>query len=87
MTNRGSHRWINRHLAKVDVTNVRDDKGKVPDTMVAVDLSVKDDFSAVSYNMYLINRFHIHTVYYIPEETLKGAPQQRLYQRWENRVI
>jgi phage terminase large subunit-like protein len=74
---------INRHLAKVDVTNVRDDKGKVPDTMVAVDLSVKDDFSAVSYNMYLISRFHIHTVYYIPEETLKEHHNKELYQRWE----
>lgn len=74
---------INRHFAKVDPKNIRDDKGNMPDTMVAVDLSVKDDFSAVSYNMYLTHRFHIHTVYYIPEETLKEHSNKELYQKWE----
>ena len=73
---------VSHHFRKIDPTNVRDAKGNVPDTMVAVDLSVKDDFSAVSYNMYLLNSFHIHTVYYIPENALKTHKNKELYKKW-----
>ena len=73
---------ISHHFSKIDPTTVRDANGNIPDTMVAVDLSVKDDFSAVSYNMYLINKFHVHTVYYIPEEALKTHRNKELYKKW-----
>lgn len=55
-----------------------------PLTMVAMDLSIHDDFSAVSYNVYdnVLRKFYIHTDYYIPEATLKKHPNKELYQRW-----
>lgn len=73
---------ISHHFSNIDPTTVRDANGNIPDTMVAVDLSVKDDFSAVSYNMYLINKFHVYTVYYIPEEALKKHRNKELYKKW-----
>lgn len=58
-------------------------KGR-PDAMVAVDLSVCDDFSAVSYTVYLSESktFHIHTDYYFPEGALKNHPNKELYRKW-----
>lgn len=56
-----------------------------PPTMVAIDLSVRDDFSAVAYACYTGNsdiRFHVMIDFYIPEETLKTHPNRRLYQTW-----
>ncbi len=73
---------VSHHFRKIDPKSVKDANGNAPDTMVAVDLSVKDDFSAVSYNMYLINKFHVHTVYYIPEEALKTHRNKELYKKW-----
>ena len=73
---------ISHHFRKIDPKSVKDANGNIPDTMVAVDLSVKDDFSAVSYNMYLMNSFHVHTVYYIPEEALKTHRNKELYKKW-----
>lgn len=73
---------ICHHFRKIDPKNIRDANGNPPDTMVAVDLSVKDDFSAVSYNMYLLDSFHVHTVYYIPEEALSKHRNKELYKKW-----
>ena len=58
-------------------------KGR-PDAMVAVDLSVRDDFSAVSYNIYMkeTKHFHIHTDYYFPAGALAEHPNHELYARW-----
>lgn len=55
-----------------------------PPTMCAVDLSVCDDFSAVSYTTYMtsLKSFHIHTDYYFPEGALKNHPNRELYERW-----
>ena len=55
-----------------------------PLCMVAMDLSVHDDFSAISYNIYdeALKMFYVHTDYYIPEMTLKKHPNKELYQRW-----
>ena len=55
-----------------------------PDAMVAVDLSVCDDFSSVSYNIYLpeIKMFHIHNDYYFPLKMLISHPNRELYERW-----
>lgn len=55
-----------------------------PDCAVAFDLSVHDDFSAVSYTLYssASKRFYSHTDYYFPEGALKGHPNEQLYRRW-----
>ena len=55
-----------------------------PYAMVAVDLSVCDDFSSVSYNIYLpeIKMFHIHNDYYFPRKMLISHPNRELYERW-----
>lgn len=73
---------ISHHFRRIDPKNIRDANGNPPDTMVAVDLSVKDDFSAISYNMYLLDSFHVHTVYYIPEEALSKHKNKELYKKW-----
>ena len=50
---------------------------------VAFDLSVRDDFSAVTYTCYLGGgRFGSHTEYYFPEGALKGHPNEQLYRQW-----
>lgn len=58
--------------------------GYRPDCEVAVDLSVRDDFSAVSYYLYLKNEqsAHIITDYYLPSATLKTHPNRELYAKW-----
>ena len=55
-----------------------------PSCAVAFDLSVRDDFSAVSYTIYSegTKRFYSHTDYYLPEGTLKGHPNEQLYRQW-----
>lgn len=53
---------------------------------VAVDLSVRDDFSAVSYYLYFREggeaRSHVITDYYLPEQTLREHPNRDMYKRW-----
>jgi len=55
-----------------------------PDTAVAFDLSVHDDFSAVTYMYYERRgkRFYAHTDYYFPEGALAGHPNEQLYRLW-----
>lgn len=55
-----------------------------PLTMAAVDLSVRDDFSTVTYNIYSkeSGSFHSHTDYYFPEGALKDHPNRELYEGW-----
>ena len=55
-----------------------------PDAMVSVDLSVRDDFSAVAYTMYseVLRSFHTYIDYYFPEGALKDHPNKELYQKW-----
>lgn len=55
-----------------------------PLTAVAFDLSVHDDFSAVSYSFYDSSdrKFRCHTDYYIPAGTVAGHPNAELYRRW-----
>lgn len=56
----------------------------------AVDLSVKDDFSAVTYLFYSPQRmykgrnvpFHSVTEYYLPEAVLDSHPNRELYKQW-----
>lgn len=55
-----------------------------PDAMVAFDLSVRDDFSAVAYQIYdkKNKAFHTHVDYYFPEGALPTHPNRELYTRW-----
>ncbi len=55
-----------------------------PDCAVAFDLSVHDDFSAVSYTIYSSSakKFYTHTDYYFPEGALPGHPNEQLYRMW-----
>lgn len=55
-----------------------------PPAMVAIDLSVRDDFSCVGYVVYskAARRFYVHTDYFIPEATLTWHPNRRLYRQW-----
>lgn len=70
---------VRDHMRKVDVEALQ---GR-PDTEVAVDLSVKDDFSAVTYLMFLNDKTaHVKTDYYLPRKTLETHPNHELYQRW-----
>ena len=58
-----------------------------PITMVSFDLSVWDDFSAVTYEVYDQARqsFHFHTDYYLPEETLGRHARAELYRSWADK--
>ena len=55
-----------------------------PDCAVAFDLSVHDDFSAVTYTLYssATKRFYSHTDYYFPEGSLPSHPNAELYRTW-----
>ncbi len=57
-----------------------------PDCAVAFDLSVHDDFSAVTYTIYSkeTKRFYSHTDYYFPEGALAGHPNAELYRVWHD---
>ena len=67
-------------LGKFDI----DDVAGHPDCAVAFDLSIHDDFSAVSYTIYSTEskKFYCHTDYYFPEGALKGHPNEQLYRSW-----
>lgn len=58
-----------------------------PQCAVAFDLSVHDDFSAVTYTLYLseTKRFYSHTDYYFPEGALSGHPNEQLYRLWHEK--
>lgn len=58
-----------------------------PPCAVAFDLSVHDDFSAVTYTLYSKEgkRFYSHTDYYFPEGALKGHPNEQLYRIWNEK--
>lgn len=52
--------------------------------MCAIDLSVSDDFSAVTYSWFdkQAKKFKVKSYYFIPEETLKSHPNRNLYRFW-----
>lgn len=59
-------------------------KTKGVPTAVSFDLSVRDDFSAVSYAYYDIRaqKFYCHTDYYFPKGALKDHVNRSLYEVW-----
>ena len=84
-TSGGVKDWISRALARGLQTDFKiDDLNGRPEAMVAMDLSVCDDFSVVVYNVY--NRpqkkFYMWLDCYIPEEALKEHANRELYKVW-----
>jgi len=55
-----------------------------PLCMVAVDLSVKDDLSCVSYGLYdsISKKFYFYNDYYIPLNTVETHVNSEMYRRW-----
>ncbi len=80
--------WFTHEKAKelVGLFDIDKVSGR-PDCAVAFDLSVHDDFSAVSYTMYSseTREFYAHTDYYFPEGALKGHPNEQLYRMWHEK--
>lgn len=78
-----THEKAQELLGSFDIDKV---EGR-PDCAVAFDLSVHDDFSAVSYTVYLSSTksFYTHTDYYFPEGALKGHPNEQLYRLWHEK--
>lgn len=80
--------WFSHEKAQELVGNFSIDnvQGR-PDCAVAFDLSVHDDFSAVSYTIYLSSTksFYTHTDYYFPEGSLKRHPNEHLYRLWNEK--
>lgn len=82
--------WINGKTITsiyrdMDIDSIgKDKRGRLPETIVAVDLSVDNDLSAVSYFVYLYDekKAHIHTDYYLPESVLEKHPNREMYKRW-----
>lgn len=77
--------WITGETIRSLYRNVDiDNLGYRADCEVAVDLSTDNDFSAVSYYVYLRNerKAHIHTEYYFPEDRIPEHRNRELYRRW-----
>ena len=81
----GVNVWMPQKLIKSLQTdfNVNKLNGR-SEAMVAMDLSVSDDFSVVAYNVYsrTHKKFYGWCDVYIPEETLKEHPNKELYKIW-----
>ena len=80
--------WFTHEKAKELVSDFDiDNVSNRPDCAVAFDLSVHDDFSAVTYTVYSSEnkRFYAHTDYYFPEGALKGHPNEQLYRLWHEK--
>ncbi len=77
--------WIPAKLAremsrKIELTDI---KGR-PAATVSMDLSVRGDFSAVTWGIYIrdIKSFFYYTAYFFPEGALTDHPNERLYRGW-----
>jgi len=70
----------NRLLADFDITKF----GGRPVCVCAFDLSVKDDFSAVSYTIFSSRdkKYYTHTDYYFPDGALETHANRDLYKLW-----
>ena len=79
--------WFTPERARELVAPFNIDKvqGK-PDCFVAFDLSIRDDFSAVSYLLYdhRYRKFYCHTDSYLPSATLNWHPNRELYRAWHS---
>ena len=78
--------WFTQDEISALAKNVNiDNLGKRYECMVAVDLSVFDDFSTATYNIYNSDTrtFHSHNDFYLPEATLETHPNKELYKKWQ----
>ena len=75
-----SAQLIREHQRKIDLSTLP--RGLM--ATVGVDLSVRDDFSAVSVGIYDREgaMFGYHTAYFIPRGGLEGHPNEQLYRKW-----
>ncbi len=71
---------VDRALVDLDLTSIT----TRPFCMVGVDLSVRDDISAITYGLYdsISKEFTFYTDFYIPKETLYTHVNSEMYQRW-----
>lgn len=71
---------INNIIGSFDINTIQNR----PIAVIAFDLSVHDDFSAVSYAIYSekTKRFYIHTDYYFPAGAIEEHPNKQLYKTW-----
>lgn len=84
----GGRSWITGEQLRGCMRQVDIDRlGYAADCEVAVDLSLDDDFSAVSYFVYLRDdkTGHIVTDYYFPKGRMAKHPNREMYSRWAER--
>lgn len=77
--------WISSTLARSISKRLRiEDLRGNPMATIAVDLSVKDDFSAVTVGWYDKPRstINFHTSYFFPRGALPGHANEKLYRAW-----
>lgn len=74
--------WVDRKVIERNTKHLDFSKLQSrPQCMVAVDLSVKDDMSAVTYALYdsINHRFYFKNDYYIPKNTVSNHPNKEMY--------
>ena len=77
--------WITSETARSVAEDIHIDAiTGMPAAMCAIDLSEKDDFSAVTIAYYSKrgSMFRYHTAYFFPEGALTGHVNERLYRKW-----
>lgn len=87
--------WITSKDITDRMTNDREEDFRNVLCVCSVDLSVRDDFSAVTYLLYNPKRelagyadsvpFHSFTDYYFPNGALANHPNAELYRQWEKK--
>lgn len=70
---------IRNNSEKIDIKTLKGSQCEI-----AVDLSVNNDFSAVTYFIYIEKRkkAYLRTDFYFPKGRLKDHPNRELYQKW-----
>lgn len=77
--------WITANEIRDLFRHLEPERLKTPPVvMIAFDLSVWDDLSAVCYEYYLkeSDTWHFSVDYYIPADTVAVHPRRELYRRW-----
>lgn len=77
--------WLNSEVIKAVTRKI--DPMRFParwDSTIAIDLSVRDDFSCVSHGTYdpAKHTFYYKTYYFMPRVALDTHPNRRLYRKW-----
>lgn len=74
---------IKAHTKKFDIRRLSLTGDKLPAT-IGVDLSVRGDFSAITFGVYIEGEgvFYFHTDYFFPRGALPGHRNEHLYRKW-----